>query len=440
MNGTQVRIGLLGCGTVGGALVGLLARQAATIERRTGLRLEVTRVAVRDLSKERGVALPSSVFTTDAAAVVADPDIDIVVELIGGVDPAKELLVQAIKAGKPVVTGNKELLAGHGAEIFAAGEDAEVDVLFEAAVAGGVPIVRPLRESLLGEPVDRVLGILNGTTNYILTRMSEEGAAYADALADAQRLGYAEADPTADVEGYDAGAKIAILASIAFGVRVVADDVAHEGITSITTDDIAFAERKGYVIKLLAVAERFAEDDVASGGDAEVAVGVYPVLLPLTHPLAAVRESFNAVFVQGSTVGELMFYGRGAGGDPTASAVLGDVVDAALNLTRKTHATIGHLGAGRIKPIDELASEYYLSIDTVDRPGVLAAVASVFGEHQVSIASMEQEGRGDAARIVFITHLARERDMQATVGSLRELDAVRRVNSLMRVLGTESTV
>ena len=215
-------------------------------------------------------------FTTDTAAVVADPDIDIVVELIGGIDPAKELVLQAIKAGKPVVTGNKELLAGHGAEIFAAGEDAEVDVLFEAAVAGGVPIVRPLRESLLGEPVDRVLGILNGTTNYILTRMSEEGAAYADALADAQRLGYAEADPTADVEGYDAGAKIAILASIAFGVRVVADDVAHEGITGITTDDIAFAERKGYVIKLLAVAERF--------GDAEVAVGVYPVLLPADAP------------------------------------------------------------------------------------------------------------------------------------------------------------
>jgi homoserine dehydrogenase len=428
-----VRIGLLGCGTVGGALVDLLDRQAATIQRRTGLHLEVTRVAVRDVAKERGVALPASVFTTDAAAVVNDSEIDVVVELIGGVDPAKDLLLQAIKAGKPVVTGNKELLASHGAELFAAGEDAEVDVLFEAAVAGGVPIVRPLRESLLGEPVDRVLGILNGTTNFILTRMSEEGMAYGDALAEAQRLGYAEADPTADVEGFDAGAKIAILASIAFGVRVVADDVAHEGITAITPDDIAFADRKGYVIKLLAVAERYGD-----GGDAEVAARVHPLLLPLTHPLAGVRESFNAVFVQGSTVGELMFYGRGAGGDPTASAVLGDVVDAALNLTRQTHATIGHLGIGRVRSMAELESEYYLSIDTVDRPGVLAAVAGVFGEHQVSIASMEQEGRGDAARIVFITHLARERDVQATVRALRDLDAVRRVNSLIRVLGGES--
>jgi homoserine dehydrogenase len=428
-----VRVGLLGCGTVGGALVDLLSRQAEAIESRTGLTLQISRVAVRDLSKDRGLGLPADVFTTDAASVATDPDIDVVVELIGGVEPARDLLLNAIKAGKPVVTGNKELLASHGAEVFAAAEDAGVDVLFEAAVAGGVPLVRPLRESLLVEPVDRVLGIVNGTTNFILTRMAEEGAPYADVLAEAQRLGYAEADPTADVEGFDAAAKIAIIATIAFGVRVVADDVYREGITSITADDIAFAKRSGFVVKLLAVAESF-----WSAGTAEVGVRVHPVLLPDTHPLASVRESFNAVFVEGSSVGDLMFYGRGAGGDPTASAVLGDLVDAALNRQRDTHATVGHIGTGRIRSIDDLASAYYLSIDTVDRPGVLAAVASVFGAHDVSIASMEQEGRGDAARIVFVTHRAREADVQATVAELRGLDAVRRVNNLIRVLGAES--
>ena len=433
MNGTTVRIGLLGCGTVGGALVALLRDQAVNIRTRTGLDLEVVRVAVRDLGKPRTADLPVSVFTTDAAGVATDPDVDVVVELIGGVEAARELVLGAIKAGKPVVTANKELLARHGAEIFGAGEDAGVDVLFEAAVAGGVPIVRPLRESLLVEPVDRVLGIVNGTTNYILTKMTEDGASYADVLAEAQRLGYAEADPTADVDGLDAGAKIAILATIAFGMRVVADDVQCEGIGSISADDIAYATRKGFVVKLLAVAESFGTDP-----EREVGVRVHPVLLPTTHPLASVRDTFNAVFVEGASVGDLMFYGRGAGGDPTASAVLGDLVDAALNRQRGTHATIGNIGGGRIRPVDELESEYYLSIDTVDRPGVLAAVAGVFGGHHVSIASMEQEGRGDAARIVFITHVARERDMQATVAELRELDAVRRVNSLLRVMGAES--
>jgi homoserine dehydrogenase len=428
---------MLGCGTVGRSFVELLSAQAATIESRTGLRLQITRVAVRNTAKDRGVGLAPEVFTSDARAVATDPDVDVVVEVMGGVEPARELLLDAIKTGKPVVTANKELLANVGAEIFAAAEAAQVDVLFEAAVAGGIPLVRPLRESLLGEPVDRVLGIVNGTTNYILTRMSEAGAPYPDALAEAQHLGFAEADPTADVEGYDAGAKIAILASIAFGARVVAGDVYHEGISGITTDDIAFATRKGLVVKLLAIAERFG--DSGDGGLVpEIGVRVHPLMLPATHPLASVRESFNAVFVQGASVGDLMFYGRGAGGDPTASAVLGDVVDAALNFRRGAHASIGYLGEGRIRPIDELETEYYLSIDTVDRPGVLATVAGVFGRHGVSIASMEQEGRGDAARIVFITHLGRERDVQATVRELRELDAVRRVGSLIRVFGSES--
>jgi homoserine dehydrogenase len=393
---------------------------------------------VRHAAKDRGVALPREVFTNDAQSVATDPDVDVVVEVMGGIEPARGLLLDAIKAGKPVVTANKELLANVGAEIFAAAEAAQVDVLFEAAVAGGIPLVRPLRESLLGEPVDRVLGIVNGTTNYILTRMSEAGVPYADALAEAQRLGFAEADPTADVEGYDAGAKIAIIASIAFGARVVAGDVYHEGISGITTDDIAYATRKGLVVKLLAIAERFGDNATDVGLVPEIGVRVHPLMLPGTHPLASVRESFNAVFVQGAAVGDLMFYGRGAGGDPSASAVLGDVVDAALNFRRGAHASIGYLGEGRIRPIDELETEYYLSIDTVDQPGVLATVASVFGRHGVSIASMEQEGRGDAARIVFITHLGRERDVQATVRELRQLDAVRRVGSLIRVFGAES--
>jgi homoserine dehydrogenase len=428
-----MRIGLLGCGTVGSAFVQLLARQASAIRARTGLEFEVTRIAVRDLAKAREVNLPDEAFTTDAAGVAVDPDVDVIVELIGGIDPARELLLDAIKAGKPVVTGNKELLATHGAEIFAAGDEFGVDVLFEAAVAGGVPLVRPLRESLLGEPVGRVLGIVNGTTNYILTRMSEDGMPYGDALAEAQRLGFAEADPTADVDGFDAGAKIAIIASIAFGVDVIADNVSHEGISTIGVDDIGFASRKGFVIKLLAIAERFGD-----ASDPEIGVRVHPVLLRTTHPLASVRDSFNAVFVQGAAVGELMFYGRGAGGDPTASAVLGDVVDAGANLGRGAHASIGHLGAARIRPLDQVESEYYVSIDTIDRPGVLAAVAGVFGAHGVSIESMEQEGRGDAARIVFITHLAREADVRTTVEELRGLDAVRRVNNVIRVLGDES--
>jgi len=425
-------VGLLGCGTVGAAFVTLLQQQADAVEARTGLRLEVTRVAVRDVSRDRGLALPPAAFTTDVAGVATDPEIDVIVEVMGGIEPARTLLLDAIAAGKPVVTANKELLADAGAEVFAAAEAAGVDVLFEAAVAGGIPLVRPMRESLLGEPVDRVLGIVNGTTNYILTRMTEAGVSYDDALAEAQALGYAEADPTADVEGYDAGAKIAILASIAFGARVTAADVYHEGISGLTADDIAFASRKGFVVKLLAIAEQ-----VPGVAGPEIGVRVHPVMLPATHPLAAVRESFNAVFVQGAAVGDLMFYGRGAGGDPTASAVLGDVIDAAVNIRRGSHASIGALGEVVIRSVAELESEYYVTLDAVDRPGVLAAIAGVFGTHAVSILSMEQEGRGDEARIVFITHRARERDMQATLHDLRGLDAVRRVGSVIRVLGDE---
>lgn len=427
-------MGLLGCGTVGSALIQLVHEQADGIEARTGLRLEVSRVAVRNASKDRGVDLPRDRFTNDAADVVTDPSVDIVIEVIGGIEPARQLILDALKAGKPVVTANKELLANVGAEIFATAEASGVDVLFEAAVGGGIPLVRPLRESLLGEPIDQVMGIVNGTTNYILTRMTESGASYPDALAEAQELGYAEADPTADVEGYDAGAKIAILASIAFGARVVAGDVYHEGISAITAEDIRFAARNGFIVKLVAIAEKL----VAPDGRVELAVRVHPVMLPLTHPLASVRGSFNAVFVQGSAVGELMFYGRGAGGNPTASAVLGDLIDAALNLRKGSSASVGALGEVPIRPIDELESEYYVHLDVVDQPGVLSAVAGVFGSHGVSISSMEQEGLGDEADLVFITHRALERDVQSTLRELRELDVVHHVGSVIRVLGDET--
>jgi homoserine dehydrogenase len=422
-----VRIGLLGCGNVGAALVGLLSQQGDSIEARTGLRLQLTRVAVRDLAKARDVVLPEVVLVDDAAAVVADPEVDVVVELIGGIEPARSLVLDALKAGKPVVTGNKALLADHGAELFAAADTAGVDLLFEAAVAGGIPLIRPLRESLVGESVTRVMGIVNGTTNFILTRMSEEGASYADALAEAQSLGYAEADPTADVEGYDAGAKAAIIASIAFGVNVVSGDVYHEGISKITADDITYAHRLGYEVKLLAIAE---QDDAG-----RVGVRVHPAMLPKAHPLATVRESFNAVFIEGDSVGQLMFYGRGAGGGPTASAVLGDLIDAASNLRAGTHASIGRLPRAELSPLDDVRCEYYLNLEVADRPGVLHAVSGVFAEHGVSIRSMEQEGLGDEARLVFITHDATEASMRSTRRDLDRLDAVDRITSVIRVVG-----
>jgi homoserine dehydrogenase len=425
-----VRVGLLGCGNVGAALVELIRTRSDDIAARTGLALEVARVAVRSTTKERSVALPEGVLTHDAAGVVTDPDIDVVVEVIGGIEPARELTLDAIKAGKPVITANKELLANVGAELFAAADHAGVDLLFEAAVGGGIPVIRPLRESLAGERIDRVMGIVNGTTNYILTRMTEAGASYADALSEAQSLGYAERDPTADVEGYDAAAKAAIIASIAFGVRVVAGDVTNEGIAHITRADIDYAAKMGYVIKLLAIAE---QRDGPGGG--EVGVRVHPAMVPAEHPLASVRDSFNAVFVEGAAVGDLMFYGRGAGGFPTATAVLGDLIDAAVNRARGSHASIGALAKARIRPIDEVETAYYLNIDVFDRPGVLAAVAGVFGAHGVSIRSMEQEGLGDEARLVFITHIAREAAMQATVRDLHHLDAVDRITSVLRVIG-----
>ena len=427
-----IGVGILGGGTVGSALVGLLAERRADIVVRCGVELEPVAVAVRTPERARP-GVPAGLLTGDAAAVVAHPDVDIVVELIGGLEPARELLLAALAAGKPVVTANKEVIATHGAELSAAARAAGVDLLFEAAVGGAIPLVRALRVSLAGESVRRIMGIVNGTTNYILSRMTAGGTTYLDALAEAQALGYAESDPRADVEGHDAAAKAAIMAGIVFGAEVTAADVHCEGISTLSPNDISFARRLGHVIKLLAIAERI--DDASPVPT--IAVRVHPAMVPEDHPLASVRDSFNAVFIEGDASGELMLYGRGAGGRPTASAVLGDLIDAAVNLRRGAAAGPPPTAAARIHPIGELRTAYYLALEVIDRPGVLANVAGVFGRHGVSIRSMEQEGLGDQARIIFITHVACEGDMRATLDDLRHLEAVRQVGSVLRVIADE---
>ena len=428
MTTAPVRVGVIGFSNVGAALVRLLTEQADDIAERTGVRLELVRVAVLDTTKARPVQLPEGVLTDDTLALVKDPEVDVVVELMGSVEPARSFILDALRAGKPVVSANKELLANVGPELFEAAVGNGVDLLFEASVGGGIPLLRALRESLAGDRIVRMMGIVNGTTNYILTKMSEHGASYGDALREAQSLGFAELDPTADVEGFDAAAKASILATIGFGQRVVASDVHREGISGVTAADIAFAARMGYVVKLLAIAERVGN---------EVAVRVHPTMVPTTHPLAAVRESFNAVFIEAEAVGDLMLYGRGAGGMPSASAVLGDLVDAAHNLRVGASGRTSIPEPAVMHAMADTSSQFYLSIEVADRPGVLATVAGVFGEHGVSIRSMEQEGLGDEARLIFITHTALERDMQATLASLRDLDAVDRVGTLLRVVGQE---
>jgi homoserine dehydrogenase len=425
----MLRVGMLGAGTVGAAVIRLLAEHREEIELRSGCSLEVTRVAVRDATRARDLPIDAARFTTSAEEVVRAEDVDIVCELIGGVDPARSLILDAFERGRPVVTANKELLANHGRELFDAADARGVDLYFEAAVAGGVPLIRPLKESLTGERLRRLIGIVNGTTNFILTRMTEDGLTFDAALRQAQELGYAEADPTADVEGFDAAAKCAILASIAFNARVSAPDVYREGIGSVSAEDITYATRLGYVVKLLAIAEL--------EGDS-IAARVHPAMIPSSHPLAAVREAFNAVFLEGPNIGQLMFYGPGAGGAATATAVVGDLVTVARNLIS------GARGVGctcflerRMRPMDDMEGQYYLLLNVQDRPGVLSEIAAVFGDNGVSIRSMWQEGTGEEAQLVFITHRAREGAFQKTVRGLEELASVREVRSVLRVEGEE---
>ncbi len=422
-----VRVAVLGCGNVGAALVGILGDRSGALTVQSGARLEIAGIAVVDAAAPRPSHVPRPLLTSDATGLVTDPSVDVVVELMGGLEPAGALVRAALDAGKPVVTANKALLASsEGVALRALAAERGVDLLYEAAVAGAIPLVRALRESLTGEHITRVLGIVNGTTNFILTRMAEQGAGYGDALAEAQDLGYAERDPTADVEGEDAAAKAAILAGVAFGYDVAGDDVAREGITGIRHADVEFADRFGYVIKLLAVVER--------AGEESLSVRVHPAMVPREHPLAGVRGAFNAVFIEGATAGELMLYGQGAGGLPTASAVVGDLIDATRNLLAGTTAPAPDRLPARLLPTQDLVTAFYLALDVVDRPGVLAAVTAAFGEHGVSIRSMEQEGRDGGARLLFVTHRAREGDVLATLADLRQLDAVGAVTGVMRIV------
>ena len=428
--GEEIGIGLLGCGIVGSAVARILADDADEIMERCGAHITIRRVAVRNLAKERDVPVPRDLFTNDAAEVVSDPNVRIVVEVMGGIEPARSLTLAALSSGRPVVTANKELIATLGKELFAEAERSGADFAFEGAVAGGIPIIKPLKESLAGERIRRVMGIINGTTNFILTRMSQEGIEFDQALAEAKRLGYTELDPTADIEGFDAAAKVSILASICFDSRVVAGDVYREGITRVTARDFSFARALGYEVKLLGIAEAV---------DGQVAVRVHPAMIPLSHPLASVRDNLNAVFVEGVHVGQLMFSGQGAGGPPTGTAVVGDIVDLARNLTSGSRGVgcTGYRQDARIRHMDETSSSYYILLEVDDRPGVLARVAQTFADHGVSINSVWQEGFGDEARLVMVTHRALERNFQSLLGALRGLEVVEEVASSMRVITDE---
>jgi homoserine dehydrogenase len=424
-----LKVALLGCGSVGSQVYRLLTDQSADLTARAGAPLEIVGVAVQNPARTRDVAVKPDLLTTDGLALVTRPDVDIVIELIGGIEPARTLLLAALNAGKSVVTANKALVAGDRAMLHKTASQSGVDLYYEAAVAGAIPLLRALRESLAGDEVKRVLGIVNGTTNFILDRMDTSGEDFSAALAEAQALGYAEADPTADVAGFDAASKAAILASIAFHTEVTADDVYREGILSVTASDIASANAMGCVVKLLAICER------ANGG---ISARVHPAMIPRTHPLAAVREAYNAVFVEAESAGRLMFYGAGAGGQPTASAVLGDTVAIARNLLAGLRGPDSSTYAQLpLVPIGDARTSYYVQLDVADRPGVLAPVADVFAQHGVSIKAVRQEGRGEDANLIIMTHVAREAALAKTVAALGAMEAVRNVDSVMRVEALE---
>ena len=424
----EMNVALLGCGVVGTQVARLLNQQADELAKRTGARLNLAGIAVRRISHPRP-GIDPALLTKDAMGLVTRPDVDIVVEVIGGIEPARSLILAAMKQGKSIVTANKALLAENGAEIFGAAREYGADLYYEASVAGAIPLLRPLRESLAGDRVHKILGIVNGTTNYILDRMDTSGAGFAEALEEAQALGYAEADPTADVEGFDAAAKAAILAGLGFHTPVSAADVHREGITGVTAADIASARELGRVVKLLAICER---------GDGGVSVRVHPAMIPRTHPLASVGEAYNAVFVEAESAGKLMFYGAGAGGTPTASAVLGDIVAVTRNRLAGTRAPDASTYAELpVKPMGETLTRYHVTLDVDDRPGVLAPVAEAYARHDVSIQVVRQTSRGDEAQLMIVTHTARDADLDATIRDLAALAMVRAVGSVMRVEGDD---
>ena len=424
-----IRIALIGAGTVGSKVASLMLEQSEDLEARSGAPLVLVGVGVKDASKSRP-GIPKELITADVPGLLAK-DIDIVVEVMGGIEPARTHILDAMSRGISVVTANKELLARDGATLAAAAaEKNNVDLYYEASVAGAIPLLRPLRESLVGDRVKKILGIVNGTTNYILTKMDETGASFKDALSEAQKLGYAETDPSADVEGNDAAAKAAIVAQLAFHTRVTIDDVYCEGITKVSASDVKAAKEMGFVIKLLAIAERLDEESIV--------VRVHPAMIPRSHPLASVREAFNAVFVEAEAAGSLMFYGRGAGGAPTASAVLGDLVAVARNRMS------GRRGPGesiyadlKVKPVSEAMTSYYISLQVADKPGVLAQISQKIADNNVSIQTVRQDGLENDAQLVIRTHKALEKDLAKTLEALRNLDAVKEISDYMRVEGED---
>ena len=421
-----VRIGMLGCGVVGSSVARLLLADTAELSTRAGVKIELSRIAVRTIKPYEGIN--PALFTTDPFSIVNDPEIDLIIEVIGGIEPARELIMTAIENRKSVVTANKALLASHGAEMFTAAYAKGEDIYYEASVAGAIPIIRPMRDSLAGDFVTRLMGIVNGTTNYILTKMHEDNREFADVLKEAQALGYAEADPTADVEGFDAAAKAAILSGLAFHTRVTVDDVYREGISNITLEDVNIAKSMDHVIKLLAIAELTPAD--------EISVRVHPVMLHKSHPLASVRDAYNAVFVEAESAGSLMFYGRGAGGAPTASAILGDVVAVARHIALNSVGQRETDYADRdIAPIESTKTKFLIRLEVADKAGVLAAIATVFANHGVSIQTVNQAGRNSDAEVTIVTHRATEGELKATVASLKAMDMVNKISSVIRVEG-----
>lgn len=421
----KIKAALLGLGTVGGGVYKLVQRQKEETVKKSGANLEITRILVHNMNKQRE-GVDASLLTDNWKEIVEDPEISIVIEVMGGIEPAKTMILEALCAGKNVVTANKDLVAVHGRELLDAAQENQVDFLFEAAVAGGIPIIRPLKQCLAANEIDEVIGIVNGTTNYILTKMFEDGMDFSEALAKATELGYAEADPTADVEGLDAGRKVAILASIAFHSRVVFDDVYTEGITKISAKDVAYAKEFGSVIKLLGVAHN-REDGIE--------VAVYPMMLPKNHPLASVRDSFNAVFVHGDALDDAMFYGRGAGELPTASAVMGDVIDIIRDIRFSCTGRISCTCYKNtpVKSSDDVKNKFFVRMQVTNKPGVLARIASMFGEHKVSISKVIQKVITDGvAELVIVTEAVKEYHMQDALMHLREMDTTQEISSVIR--------
>ena len=424
-----ISIGMLGCGVVGSQVARLLQSDEQELSERSGALLVLKKIGVRSTAAREGI--DPSMITTDLQSVVSDPEINIVIEVMGGIEPARTLILEAIKNKKSVITANKALLATHGHELFNAADAAKVDLYYEAAVAGAIPIIRSMRESLAGDQITRVMGIVNGTTNYILTKMAEEGRDFNDVLKEAQALGYAEADPTADIEGHDAAAKAALLASLAFHSTVTIDEVYCEGITGISIDDVNAAKAMSSVIKLLAIAELTVKD--------EISVRVHPVMLPNSHPLASVRNAFNAVYVESESAGQLMFYGRGAGGAPTASAILGDLVAVTRH---RAYATVGYGESDYadldIAPVGEVKSQFFVRLHVADKSGVLASIAQVFASEHISIQTVRQAGLGLDAELIVVTHSATEADLTACIKKLTDMDIVSKVESVIRVEGAVS--